>query len=60
MVPIESYQIKKKEITKPIKVHVQYVQFTMTANTSGLFEKKKSMVQNLNSTICSKCQGTLF
>lgn len=36
MVPIESYQIKK-EITKLIKVHVQYVQFTMTANTSGLF-----------------------
>lgn len=30
---------KKKGITKLIKVHVQYVQFTMTANTSGLFEK---------------------
>ena len=58
MVPIESYQIKK-EITKLIKVCVQYVQFTMTANTSGLFEKK-STVQNLNSTICGKCQGTLF
>lgn len=49
--------LKKKETAKLIKIYVQYVQFTMTGNTSGLFEeKKRSKIQNLNSTICGKCQ----
>lgn len=52
--------LKKKEIAKLIKIYVQYVQFTMTANTSGLFEeKKRSKIQNLNSTICGVRNITL-
>ena len=59
MVPIESYQIKK--------INYKTNQSTCTVCTiyydSKYFRviwKKKSTVQNLNSTICGKCQGTLF